>query len=186
LPSRGTPMTDDNKITYEQYAAYSGYAKTLRTWLVAYGIGGPVLLVTQETLATRVMASGHARWIVCIFLAAVAIQVILALVNKWITWLQYGIASSSRRQPRSRILTIEDLWPGVEPVLDLVSVVAFGWATLWALLICTAEPPAEPTADWPVVRVVDGDTLVVRYRPAEATEERVRLLDIKAPDRATL
>ena len=176
-------MKHDN----DHYTAYSDYAKTLRTWLVAYGIGGPVLLVTQERLATRVIASGCARWIVCIFLAAVAIQVILAFVNKWITWIQYGDAASFGRPPRFRVYTIEDLWSGVEPALDVVSIVAFGGATLWALIICTAEtpasPPAEPPPDCPVVRVVDGDTLVVRYRPAEAVEERVRLLDIKAPDR---
>lgn len=33
------------------FQAYAEYSKVLRTWLVAYGIGAPVLLLTNEPLA---------------------------------------------------------------------------------------------------------------------------------------
>ncbi len=35
---------NDEKIAAGSFAAYSEYNKTLRTWLVAFGIGGPALL----------------------------------------------------------------------------------------------------------------------------------------------
>jgi len=35
----------------------------------------------------------------------------------------------------------------------------------------------------PVVRVIDGDTLIVRYRPPGPMDERVRLLNVDTPER---
>jgi len=45
----------------EYFKAYEEYSKVLRTWFVAYGIGGPVLLLTNETLAKAIKASGQVR-----------------------------------------------------------------------------------------------------------------------------
>ena len=40
----------------ELYKAYEEHAKTLRTWLVAYGIGAPVVFLTNEQLSKRLLA----------------------------------------------------------------------------------------------------------------------------------
>jgi hypothetical protein len=57
--------------------AYDEFAKTLRTWLVAYGIGGPVLLLTNETVRQAIAKSGAARCIAGTFLLGVGLQVLL-------------------------------------------------------------------------------------------------------------
>ncbi len=64
------------------YAAYEEHTKTLRTWLVAYGIGAPVLFITHDTLMKAVQKSGEGRSLGLLFLIGVAIQVVLAALNK--------------------------------------------------------------------------------------------------------
>lgn len=70
----------------ELYAAYDGYSRALRTWLVAYGIGAPVLLMTNDALWLAVAESGDAAWIGALFLVGVALQVVLTAVNKTAMW----------------------------------------------------------------------------------------------------
>lgn len=71
------------------YSAYEKHAKILRTWLVAYGIGAPVLMVTQESMWKRLASSGDLRITAVLFLAGVALQVALAALNKSVMWACY-------------------------------------------------------------------------------------------------
>lgn len=73
----------------EFYKAYEDYSKTLRTWLVAYGIGGPVLMLTNDRVSVVILQSGHGRSIAALFLAGVVIQVVLTAVNKAAMWICY-------------------------------------------------------------------------------------------------
>ncbi|MFC7519900.1 hypothetical protein ACFQS6_06105 [Xanthomonas populi] len=82
------------------FANYSEYAKTLRAWLVAYGIGAPVLFLTNNQLSAALKASPHRDWIVDLFLLGVALQVILAFVNKWCAWHLYVGEYDSEFQSR--------------------------------------------------------------------------------------
>ena len=58
------------QITQESgfYGPYSHFSRTLRAWLVAYGIGGPVLLVSQDHLSGLVLKSGVGLYISTLFL----------------------------------------------------------------------------------------------------------------------
>lgn len=40
------------------YEAYAGFARNLRIWFVAYGIGGPVLFLTNSEVWQKVSESG--------------------------------------------------------------------------------------------------------------------------------
>jgi hypothetical protein len=71
------------------FANYAEYAKTLRAWLVAYGIGGPVLLITNKELLQALKLSPYRNHIVDLFLLGVALQVLLAFINKWCAWHMY-------------------------------------------------------------------------------------------------
>lgn len=71
------------------FSAYEEYSKVLRTWLVAYGVGGPVLLFTNERISTAVSNSPSAHWIAGPFLLGVALQVLLAVLNKNVMWTLY-------------------------------------------------------------------------------------------------
>ncbi len=69
---------------------YFDYARTLRAWLVAYGIGAPVIFMTNDKVTEKIGKSESASTIVTLFLLGVALQVVLALINKWGAWHLYA------------------------------------------------------------------------------------------------
>jgi hypothetical protein len=86
--SKTTPSPDeeDRKVFFQNYADYS---KAVRAWLVAYGIGGPVLFVTNDKLTERVAKSGYGAEIIALFLVGVGLQILSAMINKWAAWHVY-------------------------------------------------------------------------------------------------
>jgi len=76
----------DDKGFFEPYADYS---RTLRTWLVAYGNGGPAVMITHPDALALVSSMGHAALIGWLFLAGVATQVFIAFLNKITMWYIY-------------------------------------------------------------------------------------------------
>ena len=114
------------------FDAYAEFARTLRTWLVAYGIGGPVLFITNDTAFTRLRSSGYMGFIGLCFLLGVALQVFGALMNKITMWtIYFGEDNEAFRQRRlyklfdrlSECILIDLLW-------DVGSIVLFSWATV--------------------------------------------------------
>src|SRR5260370_2549990 len=79
----------------ELFSVYAEYSKTLRTWLVAYGIGAPVLFLTNDTLARTFAKSSQARTIAIYFLAGVVLPMLLAILNKHVMWVGYYPAGNS-------------------------------------------------------------------------------------------
>jgi hypothetical protein len=123
----------------EFYSAYTEYSKILRTWLVAYGIGGPVLFLTQSEISNKIIESGQARTIVYLFLLGVFFQIIISLINKCVNWYLYCHADPKTRK-REWGYKIAD-WVSerfcIDILCDIGSIVAFGVATLKVLLIYT-------------------------------------------------
>lgn len=79
------PTKDEVKKIKEESCFYqpcSQFSRTLRAWLVAYGIGGPVLIASQEHLADAIFESGAGYAVTILFLVGVAIQVIASLLYK--------------------------------------------------------------------------------------------------------
>src|ERR1700752_183287 len=116
----------------EEYLnAYGEFAKTLRTWLVAYGIGAPVLLVTNESASRAIKASGQARTIAICFLIRATIQVVLATLNKAAMWgLYYG--EENERVKYNKLYKVafwfsENFW--IDILADIASLVLFAIAT---------------------------------------------------------
>jgi hypothetical protein len=73
----------------EYYTAYEHYSGVLRTWLVAYGIGAPVVVLTNESLWQTLRTNGDSSAIGVLFMSGVALQVLLAALNKAIMWGSY-------------------------------------------------------------------------------------------------
>lgn len=123
------------------YQAYSDHAKILRTWLVAYGIGAPVLLVTNERIAASLSVSRRAREIALCFLVGVALQVILATVNKATMWMLYRGEGSEEFRGRMRYRVSdwlsEQFW--IDFVADVLAMALFAYATFRAFLVVIAE-----------------------------------------------
>ena len=117
----------------EFYRAYEDYSRTLRTWLVAYGIGGPVLMLTNERVSVALFNSGHARFIGGLFLAGVALQVGLAAVNKTAMWICYFSDDeeiTDRWWCKCAYWLSSQFW--IDLILDFGSLTAFAIASWYA------------------------------------------------------
>ena len=68
------------------FQAYAEFAKTLRTWFIAYGIGAPALVLSNKDLWITVKNSGCLAYIAFLFLVGVAFQVIRAFIYKNAMW----------------------------------------------------------------------------------------------------
>jgi hypothetical protein len=113
------------------FNAYSRFSGTLRTWLVAYGVGGPALVLTQEKLATQFFAAPTSRAIVVLFLSGVAVQVLAAWLYKSAMWYLYRGVHSEELQTRRTYKAADWLSESylLETSLDIASIILFAAAT---------------------------------------------------------
>ena len=127
------PDLDDHDRSQkgDHFQNYADYSRTLRAWLVAYGIGGPVLFVTNQTVATRVASSNHANLIISAFLLGVGLQILLALINKWGAWYMYRGAGDPEYQKSLpyRCWDTINSWSWFDFLIDVFSLLAFITAT---------------------------------------------------------
>lgn len=119
----------------EHFAVYTEYSKTLRTWLVAYGVGAPVLLLTNERLAKDLAGSPLAPQIAALFLIGVALQVFLSFLNKTVAWVCYWAAINADERPDlknhwavARAERVSECY-SIDVLIDLASSVLFLYAT---------------------------------------------------------
>jgi hypothetical protein len=57
------PNQPDSETASNLFGDYDRYAKVLRAWFVAYGVGGPVLLLTNEAVRDKIADSRLVRCI---------------------------------------------------------------------------------------------------------------------------
>ncbi len=80
----------DKQQADEYYKVYEGHRGILRTWLVAYGIGAPVIVLANVTIWDKLQASPVAIDLAARFLGGVFCQVLLAFINKHVAWGNYS------------------------------------------------------------------------------------------------
>lgn len=118
------------------YEAYAGFARSLRTWFIAYGIGAPVLFLTNKEAWSLISASAQGRTIAYLFLAGVALQIVAAMIYKTAMWYLYVSELENHRASDWRVKVAdwisENYWLEII-VFDLGALVLFGWATLKVL-----------------------------------------------------
>jgi len=78
------PLNPKEETGFDE--AYLAFARTLRIWFVAYGIGVPVLILNQDKLLQKLLQSGHALGVARFFLAGVGVQILTAIVYKAAMW----------------------------------------------------------------------------------------------------
>ncbi len=124
------------------FANYSEYSKTLRSWLVAYGIGGPVLFLTGKDAPEKISQSPDLLLIITLFVSGVALQILLAFINKWAAWQMYKGACIDQHQ-NTRTYRMWD-WINRQSWIDflidfgvLVSFSVATWIVLKALVVST-------------------------------------------------
>ena len=146
MPPTDSPTRTPPDLAAEYYKAYEEHSKVLRTWLVAYGIGAPVLFLTNEDLAERLAASDLSSVVGRLFLFGVAAQVLLATLNKTVMWIGYRAEGTPTLRGRGWVKVAR--WLGdcfaIDFVVDVGTLILFGWATwmLFGLLTSHPTPPA--------------------------------------------
>lgn len=90
------------------YTAYSGFASNLRIWFIAYGIGAPVVLLSNETAWSTVVDSGLGKRLAYFYFIGVAVQIFAALIYKTAMWYLYigELKKSFRKSLLIKSLTI--------------------------------------------------------------------------------
>jgi hypothetical protein len=122
------------------HSAYADFAKNLRVWLLAYGIGAPILLVSEPRVAESIAAAPDTRLIISLFFAGVALQIGMAVLYKAAMWYMYlgelkGAVRATTRYRISDWLTMQ-FW--IEISADICTIALFGVATLRVLFMLTA------------------------------------------------
>ena len=132
-------MTTTRRMRREQeahsyYQNYAEYNRTLRAWLVIFGVGGPATLIAHRDLATQLAKAGTLSYAAVLFLIGAGAQVLIALINKTASW--YGYAAELH--PRMANTPVHRFWAWVnqqyilDVVMDLVSLITFALA-IWEL-----------------------------------------------------
>ncbi|WP_369928460.1 hypothetical protein [Xanthomonas sp. NCPPB 2632] len=130
------------------YSNYAEYSKTFRAWMVAYGIGGPVVFLTNDKVAKVIGDSGHALAIVVLFLVGVILQVIGALINKWAAWYMYRGIDDEKFKTNDWYTRWEwvnnQTWLDVS--IDVLALASFAWGTglLMGVFTGAIAPPPHP------------------------------------------
>lgn len=135
VAAEAPPPTSQAEIAF--FANYSEYAKTLRAWLVAYGIGAPVLFLTNNDLSAALKNYDHRSWIVDLFLVGVALQVALAFINKWCAWHMYvgEYDSAFQGRPRYKLWAWLNERSWIDLSVDALSLSCLAVSTLLAVRV---------------------------------------------------
>lgn len=110
------------------YEAYASLTRTLRGWLVAFGIGTPVLVASQKELSDRLGRSDDAQAVLSLFMFGVSIQIAATIVYKAAMWYCYRAAEHPARYASKKRYKISDwiseqLW--LELGFDFVTIGSF-------------------------------------------------------------
>ena len=124
----------------DSFSTYFEYNRVLRTWFVAFGVGGPALFLVNEAVAQRLAAEGQLRLVVVLFLIGAGAQVIGALLNKVANFYVYSsvLDEETTSSPKYAIASwlTRQFW--IDIVLDVVTIAVFGYAA-WLLLTVFAS-----------------------------------------------
>ncbi len=128
MPPRRKPQ-DQHETGF--FDAYAGLARILRGWLVAYGVGAPVLFVSQNSVMTALKAVPDARQIILAYLAGTVLQISLLWLYKLCMWWGYlherkSISEKSRRYRFTDWFT-NTMW--FEGIVDVITICLFCYAT---------------------------------------------------------
>lgn len=86
---KGNKPVDDNPDPSGHFEAYFEYNKALRTWFVAFGVGGPAMFLIHGDLARALQQSGNLKCVVGLFLTGAAAQITGTLINKICNWYMF-------------------------------------------------------------------------------------------------
>jgi hypothetical protein len=118
------------------FEAYMEYNKALRNWLVGFGIGGPIFILSDKGASLKVLTCGNKDSIFWSFATGVFLQILIAFINKNTNWQQYDRLTSSpigRNWFANKWITLmiwcsDQMW--IDIVFDILTMCLFLKATI--------------------------------------------------------
>ena len=84
------PRAKKNEALSQAYfESYAEYNRILRSWFVAFGVGGLALFLLESPVREILFTSGQTRVLVILFLIGVTAQIVVAFLNKYANWYCY-------------------------------------------------------------------------------------------------
>lgn len=122
------------------YPAYADFSRNVRTWFLAFGVGAPVLLLTNKDAGNKLVECGAAETVAFAFLIGVAAQVIGAILYKTAMWYLYTGELEANKKG-SRIYKVSEwlsdqYW--IEFALDAATFFLFSWASFRVVRVLVA------------------------------------------------
>ncbi len=138
-----TPPADEGGF----YDAYSSFSTSLRSWLIAYGIGAPVLFASQAAFSRVLDRSDLTVPILTMFLVGVSLQIVMALIYKYSLWYIYltiggRLPKKCLRYKFASYIT-DQSW--AEILIDVATIALFAIATVRLMFAYVVTvPPINP------------------------------------------
>jgi presenilin-like A22 family membrane protease len=137
MSSSSPPPSSSQSLKDDYKEAYRYHSSTLRNWYVAFGIGAPVLFLSNEYLWKKIVTSCNFEIIALTFFLGAVFQVLLAFFDKYASWVGYykeatGTSKSAFMHEKAEWWIKDDFW---SIFLDLGSLVLFGCATFLAFSV---------------------------------------------------
>ena len=127
----------DHHSNVDFFEPYASFSRTLRTWLVAYGIGAPVLFASQDAFVCILAKPIQGVIIIGLFLLGTMVQIIATFLYKYsMGYIYFGELKKefmeTRRYKISNWLS-EAMW--LEISFDIITIVSFVSATVYVLIV---------------------------------------------------
>jgi len=135
-----TKKPDQSDQAGDFLKAYDYSAGLLRAWLGAYSVGVPAFLFTQESAWKKLVEQGAAPRVGAIFAVAIAFQVGITLINKYIQWGVY-----SRYSPPERLNWFTNFcdkaseWIWLDAIADLTTIGLLVWGSLTVFAVLMSK-----------------------------------------------
>jgi hypothetical protein len=133
--SRSTPSSAaDVDTAKDLFANYAEYNKTLRTWFVTFGLGGPALFLVNDALALKLKAAGSLAPVAWCFLVGCGLQVVIALLNKNCAWHSYSAKTEPAltKKWNYRLWLKLESWYWLDLIFDVLTTCLFAYA-IWKM-----------------------------------------------------
>ena len=118
-----------------EFSAYLEYNRILRSWFVAFGVGGPALFLINPQVRDALIRKEQLANVALLFLIGTGSQVFGAVLNKVSNWYVYRGADDAayREQCKYKFFNsvVEHFW--IDILLDVATILLFGFAS-WRLL----------------------------------------------------
>ena len=119
----------------DYFEPYSHFARALRIWFIAYGVGGPIAIFSNGAVLEKLIAAKTLRPAVWLFFTGMAIQVLMAIIWRTSMWYQYLAEDTPKLKQTKRyrvsLWASEQYW--LEMIPDLLTLAAFAWGTVLAI-----------------------------------------------------